>query len=95
MSCIVQQQLENIKDKKGIFCIRPEWVKFHDEAVTGRKNCFEVRVLKKQYYGKYSRYTVGIDDKEISVETTFDSSITIGDEIFMEFPPEYCVCLRQ
>ena len=91
----VQQQLANIKGKEGTFCIRPEWVKFHNNISTGAVNSFNVKVLKKQYYGKYSRYTVGINDKEISVETTFDSTVSIGDEISMEFPPEYCVCLRQ
>jgi len=91
----VQQQLANIKGKEGTFCIRPEWVKFHNNISTGAVNSFNVKVLKKQYYGKYSRYTVGINDKEISVETTFDSAVSIGDEISMEFPPQYCVCLRQ
>ena len=76
------------------FCIRPEWVRFHHEAPASDTNVFRVKIMKRQYYGKYIQYTVELNGKEVFVESDSDVGSSIGSEVMLEFPPDRCVCLE-
>ncbi|MBT3352624.1 MAG: ABC transporter ATP-binding protein [Nitrospinaceae bacterium] len=80
--------------EEGYFCIRPEWVKFHHEAPATDTNIFRVKIMKRQYYGKYIQYTVELSGKEVFVESESDVGAPIGSEVILEFPPDRCVCLE-
>ncbi len=92
----VAKQVENAASSADevYFCVRPEWVKFHTEAPGTDINVYKVRILKRQYYGKYIQYTVDLKGKEIIVEATDEWDIPLEAEVNLEFPPERCVCLE-
>lgn len=97
-SVSVGGQTEHAKNEGGQvhFCIRPEWVRFHLErpADCTEQNVFSVKIVKRQYYGKFIQYTVDLNGKEIVVEADSAEKVPLNSEVILELPPERCVCLE-
>jgi ABC-type Fe3+/spermidine/putrescine transport system ATPase subunit len=95
-SVAVAKQIENAapSGEETFFCVRPEWVRFYRSPSESGVNIYKVKIVKRQYYGKYIQYTVDLKGREIIVEAAYDWDVPLDTEVSLELPPERCVCLE-
>lgn len=81
--------------RKMIICIRPESILLRKDKNPANINSFKGRINKRKYYGSMIEYEIDTGHRFIIAQTGPSEDFSVGDEIFIQIPPQDCILVAE